>query len=96
MTLPQSFLDSLEKAKGFDRVAFEAAHTTGEQVTSIRLNPFKKENNASLPEGVQVPWCLQGLYLEERPSFTFDPAFHAGAYYVQEPRSKFIWYVLEQ
>ncbi|SDW25581.1 16S rRNA C967 or C1407 C5-methylase, RsmB/RsmF family [Hydrobacter penzbergensis] len=96
MTLPQSFLDSLEKAKGFDRVAFEAAHTTGEQVTSIRLNPFKKENNASLPEGVQVPWCLQGLYLEERPSFTFDPAFHAGAYYVQEASSMFIWYVLEQ
>ncbi len=96
MTLPQSFLDSLEKANGFDRTAFEAVHTTGEQLTSIRRNPFKATQDSLLPEGVQVPWCPYGRYLEERPSFTLDPAFHAGAYYVQEASSMFIWYVLEQ
>lgn len=37
-----------------------------------------------------VPWCGWGYYLSERPLFTFDPAFHAGAYYVQEAGSQFI------
>ncbi len=38
----------------------------------------------------QIPWCPDGLYLAERPNFTMDPAFHAGAYYVQEPSSMII------
>lgn len=50
---------------------------------SIRLNPLKK---ASV-EGVPVPWCQHGRYLEERPIFTLDPSLHAGAYYVQEAGS---------
>ena len=31
-----------------------------------------------------------GYYLPERLSFTFDPLFHAGAYYVQEASSMFL------
>lgn len=38
----------------------------------------------------EVPWCSTGRYLSERPQFTFDPLFHAGAYYVQEASSMFI------
>jgi 16S rRNA C967 or C1407 C5-methylase (RsmB/RsmF family)/NOL1/NOP2/fmu family ribosome biogenesis protein len=38
----------------------------------------------------QVPWCSAGFYLSERPSFTFDPLFHAGLYYVQEASSMFL------
>ena len=37
-----------------------------------------------------VPWCETGFYLPERPSFTFDPLFHAGIYYVQEASSMFL------
>jgi 16S rRNA C967 or C1407 C5-methylase (RsmB/RsmF family)/NOL1/NOP2/fmu family ribosome biogenesis protein len=37
----------------------------------------------------RVPWCKTGYYLTERPSFTFDPLFHAGTYYVQEAASMF-------
>ncbi len=36
------------------------------------------------------------FYLSERPSFTFDPLFHAGLYYVQEASSMFLWEVLKQ
>lgn len=43
----------------------------------------------------QVPWCPKGWYLKERPSFTLDPLLHAGAYYVQEASSMFLWHVLE-
>ncbi|MBQ5925397.1 MAG: rRNA cytosine-C5-methyltransferase [Paludibacteraceae bacterium] len=43
-----------------------------------------------------VKWCEWGRYLAERPKFTYDPMFHAGAYYVQEASSMFVWQALEQ
>ncbi len=43
-----------------------------------------------------IPWCANGLYLSERPSFTIDPLLHAGAYYVQEASSMFLAHVLPQ
>jgi 16S rRNA C967 or C1407 C5-methylase (RsmB/RsmF family)/NOL1/NOP2/fmu family ribosome biogenesis protein len=57
-----------------------------ESPVSIRLNPLKPAEIV----GEQVPWCAQGRYLMERPSFTLDPRFHAGAYYVQEASSMLI------
>jgi 16S rRNA C967 or C1407 C5-methylase (RsmB/RsmF family)/NOL1/NOP2/fmu family ribosome biogenesis protein len=43
-----------------------------------------------------VPWSEYGYYLEKRPSFTFDPLFHAGCYYVQEASSMFLEQALKQ
>jgi 16S rRNA C967 or C1407 C5-methylase (RsmB/RsmF family)/NOL1/NOP2/fmu family ribosome biogenesis protein len=54
---------------------------------SIRVNPFKPTTSF---EEESVPWCSSGFYLNERPSFTLDPTFHAGAYYVQEASSMFL------
>lgn len=48
----------------------------------------------SLHTAGRIPWCADGYYLSERPSFTLDPAFHAGAYYVQEPSSQFVGHLL--
>lgn len=50
---------------------------------SIRLNPARPQG----PAGNGVPWEPMGRSLQERPSFTMDPAFHAGCYYVQEASS---------
>ena len=61
--------------------------------TSIRLNPFKPFS-PSWPKS-SIPWSSEGYFLEERPSFTLDPAFHAGAYYVQEASSMFIEHILK-
>lgn len=44
----------------------------------------------------KIPWCPHGYYLPTRPSFTLDPLFHAGAYYVQEASSMFLWFVLQE
>ena len=44
----------------------------------------------------QVPWCEEGYYLDQRLTFTFDPLFHAGCYYVQEASSMFVGQVLQQ
>ena len=94
MKLPQLLLDSLASVKGFDKEDFIKIHESGEQVTSIRVNPFKEVEISNLK--FQLPWTEYGYYLESRPSFTFDPLFHAGCYYVQEASSMFLWEVLKQ
>ena len=43
-----------------------------------------------------MPWCSTGFYLNERPTFTFDPLFHAGCYYVQEASSMFVEQVINE
>lgn len=43
-----------------------------------------------------VAWTQHGHYLSQRPSFTFDPLFHAGCYYVQEASSMFLEQALRQ
>jgi len=45
--------------------------------------------------GGLVPWASNAYYLKERPSFTFDPLFHAGCYYVQEASSMFLEQVIK-
>lgn len=104
MELPVALLQSLEGVPGFNRQSFEAIHHSGEQVTSIRINPAKAALLAdgmdslriSLPVSGSIPWTSHGYYLSERPFFTFDPLLHAGAYYVQEASSMFIEQAMKQ
>lgn len=81
--LPQNVFSA---APDWDEAAFAAAHN-GPVPVSIRLNPHKP---ATIETAAPVPWSTQGRYLAERPSFTLDPLFHAGAYYVQEASSMLI------
>jgi 16S rRNA C967 or C1407 C5-methylase (RsmB/RsmF family)/NOL1/NOP2/fmu family ribosome biogenesis protein len=92
--LPQSLLNSLQDAKGFYKEAFEKVHSSGEQITSIRINPSKPSNVQNLQS--KIGWSEYGYYLASRPSFTFDPLFHAGCYYVQEASSMFLEQALKQ
>lgn len=106
--LPQALLQSLQNVKGFDEAAFRQVHQSGAQVTSIRINPRKwpRQNSALLKETfsappaafsiTNVPWSQYGYYLTQRPSFTFDPFFHAGCYYVQDASSLFLEQALLQ
>jgi 16S rRNA C967 or C1407 C5-methylase (RsmB/RsmF family)/NOL1/NOP2/fmu family ribosome biogenesis protein len=75
----------------------EAALQTPTPV-SIRLNPAKTPLDPSLlpPSDGAINWHPDGYYLKERPVFTLDPLFHAGAYYVQEASSMFVYEVLKQ
>lgn len=68
------------------RQAFVAAHGDPAPV-SIRINRAKWEGGHDLRP---VPWASDACYLGKRPTFTFDPLFHAGAYYVQEAGSMFL------
>ncbi len=95
--LPLQLLESLINFEGFDKEAFEKVHASGDQITSVRLNPLKNlKPQAFNNKLTQVPWAQSGFYLESRPSFTFDPLFHAGCYYVQEASSMFLELALKQ
>lgn len=60
---------------------------------TIRCNPFKK---AEVMDGVEELWCEGAFKLAERPDFTLDPAFHAGAYYVQDSSSMFPYLIADE
>lgn len=107
--LPEALLRSLEGLPGYDRAVFEAIHAEGEVRTSIRLNPVKRKDRSmsSLAEALPapmgqpvttspVPWWEGGCRVQPRPSFAFDPLWHAGAYYVQEASSMFLGYAVQQ
>lgn len=92
--LPKQLIDSLKSLPGFDENEFINAHDSDNKITSIRLNLFKK---VQLDFDVNEPvrWCDNAYYLNERPSFTLDPLFHAGCYYVQEAGSMFLEFALK-
>ncbi|MEO6404970.1 MAG: RNA methyltransferase [Ferruginibacter sp.] len=99
MQLPETFLRSLNGLPGFDEAEFMEAHENSIAPTSIRINPAKIKDEELVFQNISanhVPWSSYGYYLSERPSFTLDPLFHAGAYYVQEASSMFLEQALKQ
>ncbi len=96
MNLPIDFQRMITEHLGkeeYDRLA-EALSLPAP--TSIRINPKKKAQSSRQDFAQRVGWCSDGFYLKERPSFTFDPLFHAGCYYVQEASSMFLSHILKQ
>jgi len=90
---PEAFLLRMKNILHEDYDAFIES-LNGRSPTSIRFNPHKPA--AIFEDEEHIPWCATGRYLRERPPFTFDPLFHAGAYYVQEASSMFIEEVWKQ
>lgn len=110
MNLPQALLDSLQGVQGYNEQSFKDVHASAEKITSVRINPNKsivdsQRSIESLSSDIHhsrftidapIPWSSFGYYLSQRPSFTFDPPFHAGCYYVQEASSMFLEQALKQ
>lgn len=82
--LPDGFIEMIKELFGEESEALLNA-LNQQPVTSIRFN--NRKSGAEFPESQSVKWCESGVYLQERPTFTLDPLFHAGAYYVQEASS---------
>ena len=89
----ETFRKYLEEAIGSSNalVAFSAFDSPAS--VSVRKNPFKE---GMCPEGREVPWCGHGRILSQRPQFTLDPHFHAGAYYVQDSSSMFVGHAFRE
>ncbi len=90
--LPTAFIDAMQKQMGSDAKGLLQAITDSDSPVSIRINPKKWREETPTDS---VPWCDTGYYLPERPSFTLDPLFHAGCYYVQEASSMFLERILK-
>ena len=88
--IQEAFKAYLEEAIGRERalVAFSAFDQPAS--VAVRQNPFKSCHSFDGLGGEIVPWSRWGLILSERPVFTLDPHFHAGAYYVQDSSSMFV------
>ena len=93
MELDKLFVERTSALFGQERYERFAAALSTEPVVSVRYNSAKMCADSSLD---RVPWNSEGYYLSERPSFTADPRFHAGCYYVQEASSMFLERVLQQ
>ena len=82
--LNQQYIDQESLLKAFEEPS----------PVSIRLNPLKW--NISPLNSEPVPWCKNGYFLADRPSYTLDPLFHAGCYYPQEASSMFLEEAIKQ
>jgi 16S rRNA C967 or C1407 C5-methylase (RsmB/RsmF family)/NOL1/NOP2/fmu family ribosome biogenesis protein len=89
---PENFREQINQILGPEKDLFFKALESA-PVTSLRQNPLKK---FQIESSNTVPWCSGGYYLEHRPSFTLDPLFHAGCYYVQDASSMFLEQALKQ
>ena len=93
MQLPDDFCQQIRThLNDADYHSFLKAHSETEPV-SVRVNKLKWNKKIDLEK---VKWCPTGYYIEQRIPFTFDPLFHAGAYYVQEASSMFLYQAIRQ
>lgn len=94
MFLPVEFQNRMQAQLGDDYAAFLSS-LSDTAPSSIRHNPNKAILQAQ-ENATKVAWEEHSYYLAERPVFTLDPTFHAGAYYVQEASSMLIGHALKQ
>lgn len=92
--LPTAFTEQMRKQLGADEAERLFAALDSVSPVAVRLNPAKCGDVGVWNDGEKIAWSKNGRKLKERPSFTLDTAFHAGAYYVQEAASQFIDYVI--
>lgn len=94
MILPDEFKARMHRQTGDAYTAFLSA-MDDEAPTSVRLNK-QKICQPDFDVLDSVPWEPAGIYLKNKPQFTPDPLFHAGAYYVQEASSMIIGEIIRQ
>lgn len=92
--LPQAFKNNIQTLLGEQQAHEYFKSLEQDETTSVRYHPHRVHQ---LEETVEnIPWEPAGHYLSERPVFALDPAWHAGAYYVQESSSMLTGHVCRQ
>ena len=96
IALPVAFKERMTKQLGAEEAECLFSALDSASPVAVRLNPAKCGEEGVWSDGEAIAWSKNGRKLKERPSFTLDTAFHAGAYYVQEAASQFIDHVIAQ
>lgn len=94
MDLPSDFSTQMQSRLG--KAGWAAFLTALEESPPVSLRYNAGKFNGELFPADPIPWSRYGRYLPARPSFTLDPHFHAGRYYVQEAGSMFLSYLLAE
>ena len=96
MLLPDDFTRLMRSHLGSDLAETLFRGLGQPPTTAVRLNPVKTAHLTLNPASVgdPVPWCPGAYYLDGHRAFTFDPLFHAGAYYVQDASSMYLAHLL--
>ncbi|MDR2805955.1 MAG: rRNA cytosine-C5-methyltransferase [Dysgonamonadaceae bacterium] len=95
MQLPEEFVIRTKALIENEWSAFEQS-LQEEPPVSIRWNPDKEPSPYPFACNEKVPWASHACYLASRPSFTLDPLFHAGCYYVQEASSMYLEQIVKK
>lgn len=88
MDLPEDFLIRMQTLLGVEAELFfhalEQSAFQGLRVNSLKTSPdqMMKHSGWQLP---QIPWCKNGLFVDDRLRPGKHPFHHAGLYYIQEP-----------
>ena len=97
MTLPSDFINLMRQHLGDEQAEALFQGLKEPPTISVRLNPRKSAHLTPSPTlNDPVPWCPDAYYLDGHKAFTFDPLFHAGAYYVQDASSMYLAEILRK
>ncbi len=96
MKFPTAFEQYTKALMGEELYANFKRSMQQEPTAFIRLNYYKNNLAHIIMPATQVAWYKYGYALKVRPTFTFDPLWHAGLYYVQEQSSMFLAQIINQ
>lgn len=101
--LPDSFIFLIKESlpeeiskKLISALSSDSADVVLSPYVSVRFNEAKIKDIEILPDYLsgniqkKIPWCNNSWYLKSRPSFSADPLFNSGAYYVQDASSMYM------
>lgn len=92
--LPEAFKKNMLDMLGETEAELFFNSLEEKEATSVRVN--SRDLGKVEIIGEPVPWEQNGYYLDERPNFALDPAWHSGAYYVQESSSMITGDIVKQ
>lgn len=87
---PKEFIQYVETDVHLGTELLTALNSTSP--VSIRRNPHK--TSVTFENERNVAWCTGASFLSERPVYTLQPLFHAGAFYPQEAGSMLLDFIL--
>ncbi len=90
--LPESFKTRMQASMGDEYDSFLESYNerpyAGLRINRLKLNT-KEYANLSKEHLDPVPWCPDGLYYDGSKTYSKNPLYHAGLYYIQEPSAMF-------
>lgn len=93
--LPQQFV-ALMEGYGAPAITGPLLGALANTEPSVAVRANSRRGAELSVDGTRVPWLAgSGAYLDRRPNFALDPAWHQGRYYVQDASSMVMTHVVK-